>query len=164
MPNLRYFNILWCQMHFAVIHGIWQKTIEPQCYNGGGSIDMNIKSCHKNTLYEKARLENDVDIIYDVSCKNDIFYQYPSLLYHKESILDDMKPYTTRESMMINSYVGFSKWFTRLDFHGFNPWLSRKENFPSLGLAQQTHAIRTEVSVPNHSTTWSLCLKLSIWI
>ena len=50
---------------------------------------MNINSLSQKYSVRKLD-ENDVDIIYDMSCKNDIFYQYHPPFVTRESILDDM--------------------------------------------------------------------------
>jgi len=52
-------------------------------------MNMNINSLSQKYSVRKLD-ENDVDIIYDMSCKNDIFYQYHPPFVTRESILDDM--------------------------------------------------------------------------
>ena len=50
---------------------------------------------------------NDVDIIYDMSCKNEIYYKYHSPFVTKESIVEDMKALPPNKSYDDKYYVGF---------------------------------------------------------
>ncbi len=72
----------------------------------GRRIDME-----KNTLskrYHVRKLDkNDVDMIYDMSCKNHIFYQYHPPFVTKESILDDMTALPPGKSEEDKLYVGY---------------------------------------------------------
>ena len=73
-------------------------------------MNMNINSLSQKYSVRKLD-ENDVDIIYDMSCKNDIFYQYHPPFVTRESILDDHR----ERAMMINSMSVFSKMIHWLD-------------------------------------------------
>lgn len=58
--------------------------------------------------YGVRRLDiNDVDIIYDMSCKNDIFYKYHSPFVTKESIIEDMDALPPHKSYDDKYYIGF---------------------------------------------------------
>lgn len=50
---------------------------------------------------------NDIDIIYDMSCKNKIFYKYHPPFVTKESIRDDMQALPPQKSYEDKYYVGF---------------------------------------------------------
>ncbi len=50
---------------------------------------------------------NDVDIIYDMSCENEIFYKYHPPFVTKESIIEDMKALPPNKSYADKYYVGF---------------------------------------------------------
>ena len=50
---------------------------------------------------------NDVDIIYDMSCKNEIFYKYHPPFVTKESILEDMEALPPNKSYDDKFYIGF---------------------------------------------------------
>ena len=50
---------------------------------------------------------NDVDIIYEMSCKNEIYYKYHSPFVTKESIVEDMKALPPNKSYDDKYYVGF---------------------------------------------------------
>lgn len=50
---------------------------------------------------------NDVDIIYEMSCKNEIYYKYHSPFVTEESIVEDMKALPPNKSYDDNYYVGF---------------------------------------------------------
>lgn len=76
---------------------------------------MNININSLSQKYSVRKLdENDVDIIYDMSCKNDIFYQY-HLLVTRESILDDMAALPPGKDYDDKFYIGFSKMIHWLD-------------------------------------------------
>lgn len=49
----------------------------------------------------------DVDIIYEMSCKNEIYYKYHSPFVTKESIVEDMKALPPNKSYDDKYYVGF---------------------------------------------------------
>ena len=49
----------------------------------------------------------DVDIIYNLCCKNEIFYQYHQPFVTKESILDDMKALPPEKNFDDKYYLGF---------------------------------------------------------
>ena len=58
--------------------------------------------------FEVRRLDiNDVDIIYDMSCKNEIFYKYHPPFVTKESIIEDMKVLPPNKSYEDKYYIGF---------------------------------------------------------
>ena len=67
---------------------------------------MNINSLSQKYSVRKLD-ENDVDIIYDMSCKNDIFYQYHPPFVTRESILDDMGALPPGKGYDDKFYVGF---------------------------------------------------------
>ena len=50
---------------------------------------------------------NDVDIIYDMSCKNEIFYKYHPPFVTKESIVEDMEALPPNKSYDDKYYIGF---------------------------------------------------------
>lgn len=50
---------------------------------------------------------NDVDIIYDMSCKNEIYYKYHPPFVTKESIAEDMRALPPDKSYDDKYYVGF---------------------------------------------------------
>ena len=50
---------------------------------------------------------NDVDIVYDMSCKNEIYYKYHPPFVTKESIAEDMKALPPDKSYDDKYYVGF---------------------------------------------------------
>ncbi len=67
---------------------------------------MEIKSL--SNKYEVRRLDiNDLDIIYDISCKNEIFYKYHPPFVTKESILEDMEALPPNKSFDDKYYIGF---------------------------------------------------------
>lgn len=58
--------------------------------------------------FDVRRLDiNDVDIIYDMSCKNDIFYKYHPPFVTKESIIEDMEALPPHKSYDDKYYIGF---------------------------------------------------------
>ena len=69
-------------------------------------MNMNINSLSQKYSVRKLD-ENDVDIIYDMSCKNDIFYQYHPPFVTRESILDDMAALPPGKDYDDKCYVGF---------------------------------------------------------
>lgn len=50
---------------------------------------------------------NDLDIIYDMSCKNEIYYKYHPPFVTKESIVEDMKALPPGKSYDYKYYIGF---------------------------------------------------------
>ena len=50
---------------------------------------------------------NDVDIVYDMSCKNEIYYKYHPPFVTKESIAGDIKALPPDKSYDDKYYVGF---------------------------------------------------------
>ena len=67
---------------------------------------MNISLLSKK--YEVRTLDiNDVDIIYDMSCKNEIYYQYHPPFVTKASIIEDMKALPPGKSYDDKYYIGF---------------------------------------------------------
>lgn len=60
-----------------------------------------------NSFIVRKLNKDDVDIIYDMSCKNDIFYQYHPPFVTKESILKDMQALPPGKSYEDKFYVGF---------------------------------------------------------
>lgn len=77
-------------------------------------MNMNINSLSQKYSVRKLD-ENDVDIIYDMSCKNDIFYQYHPPFVTRKSILDDMGALPPGKGYDDKFYVGFSKMIHWLD-------------------------------------------------
>ena len=58
--------------------------------------------------YHVRRLDkNDVDMIYEIMSKNDIYYQYHPPFVTKESILDDMTVLPPGKSNADKFYIGF---------------------------------------------------------
>ena len=58
--------------------------------------------------YKARKLDvSDVDIIYDMSCKNEIYYRYHPPFVTKESIVEDMKALPPNKSYSDKYYVGF---------------------------------------------------------
>lgn len=67
---------------------------------------MDIRSLSKK--YQVRTLDiNDVDIIYDMSRKNEIYYQYHPPFVTKESIIADMKALPPGKSCGDKYYIGF---------------------------------------------------------
>lgn len=67
---------------------------------------MDIKLLSKS--FKVRRLDiNDVDIIYDISCKNEIFYKYHPPFVTKESIVEDMEALPPNKSYDDKYYIGF---------------------------------------------------------
>ena len=67
---------------------------------------MNIRLLSKKYAVRKLGT-NDVDIIYDMSCKNEIFYKYHPPFVTKESIVDDMNALPPNKSYGDKYYIGF---------------------------------------------------------
>ena len=58
--------------------------------------------------YVVRRLDiNDVDAVYDMSCKNKIFYKYHSPFVTKQSIVEDMEALPPNKSYDDKYYIGF---------------------------------------------------------
>ena len=67
---------------------------------------MDIRSLSKE--YQVRTLDsNDVDIIYDMSRKNEIYYQYHPPFVTKDSIIEDMKALPPGKSCSDKYYIGF---------------------------------------------------------
>ena len=67
---------------------------------------MNIRLLSKRFGVRKLDI-NDVDIIYDMSCKNEIFYKYHPPFVTKESIIEDMEALPPDKSYNDKYYIGF---------------------------------------------------------
>ena len=52
-------------------------------------------------FYVRRLHENDVDMIYDLSCENKLFYQYHPPFVTKESILEDMSTLPPGKSLSL---------------------------------------------------------------
>lgn len=50
---------------------------------------------------------SDIDRIYNLSCKNEIFYQYHPPFVTKKSILEDMEALPPKKSLEDKYYIGF---------------------------------------------------------
>ena len=58
--------------------------------------------------YVVRRLDiNDVDVVYDMSCKNKIFYKYHPPFVTKQSIVEDMEALPPNKSYDDKYYIGF---------------------------------------------------------
>ena len=67
---------------------------------------MNIRLLSKK--YDVRALDlNDVDAIYDMSCKNEIYYKYHPPFVTKESIVEDMKTLPPNKTYEDKYYIGF---------------------------------------------------------
>lgn len=61
-----------------------------------------------SNIYDVRRLNTeDIDMIYDLSCKNKIFYQYHPPFVTKESIQEDMRALPPGKDYKDKYYVGF---------------------------------------------------------
>ena len=67
---------------------------------------MKIKDLSK-TFYVRKLDKDDIELIYDLSCKNHIYYQYHPPFVTRESILDDMKALPPGKSSDDKYYIGF---------------------------------------------------------
>lgn len=67
---------------------------------------MKIKDLSK-TFYVRKLDKDDIELIYDLSCKNHIYYQYHPPFVTRESILDDMKALPPGKSYDDKYYIGF---------------------------------------------------------
>ena len=68
--------------------------------------DVKIKDLSK-TFYVRKLDKDDIELIYDLSCKNHIYYQYHPPFVTRESILDDMKALPPGKSYDDKYYIGF---------------------------------------------------------
>lgn len=69
-------------------------------------IDMDIRLLSKSFFVRRLDLD-DVDIIYDISCKNEIFYKYHPPFVTKQSITEDMEALPPNKSYDDKYYIGF---------------------------------------------------------
>ena len=69
-------------------------------------IAMNIRPLSKKYAVRKLDA-SDVDIVYDMSCKNKIFYKYHPPFVTKESIAEDMNALPPNKSYDDKYYIGF---------------------------------------------------------
>ena len=67
---------------------------------------MKIKDLSK-TFYVRKLDKDDIEMIYDLSYKNHIYYQYHPPFVTRESILDDMKALPPGKSYDDKYYIGF---------------------------------------------------------
>ena len=67
---------------------------------------MKIKDLSK-TFYVRKLDKDDIEMIYDLSYKNHIYYQYHPPFVTRESILDDMKELPPGKSYDDKYYIGF---------------------------------------------------------
>lgn len=70
----------------------------------------NIEIEDKSTEFEVRILEkSDVDMVYDLSIKNSIYYQYHPPPVTRESILEDMDTLPPGKTLNDKYYIGFFK-------------------------------------------------------
>ena len=67
---------------------------------------MEINNLYK-TFHVRKLDKDDVELIYDLSCKNHIFYRYHPPFVTRESILEDMEALPPGKSYDDKFYVGF---------------------------------------------------------
>jgi len=67
---------------------------------------MDIKLLSKKYVVRSLDL-NDLDIVYDMSCKNEIFYKYHPPFVTKQSIVEDMEALPPHKSYDDKYYIGF---------------------------------------------------------
>lgn len=68
----------------------------------------NIEIEDMSTEFEVRILEkSDVDIVYDLSIKNSVYYQYHPLMVTRESILEDMDALPPGKILNDKYYIGF---------------------------------------------------------
>ena len=67
---------------------------------------MDIRLLSKNFFVRRLDLD-DVDMIYDISCKNEIFYKYHPPFVTKQSITEDMEALPPNKSYDDKYYIGF---------------------------------------------------------
>lgn len=61
-----------------------------------------------STIFDVRRLNTeDIELIYDLSCKNEIFYQYHPPLVTRESIQEDMRALPPGKDYQDKYYIGF---------------------------------------------------------
>ena len=69
-------------------------------------MDMDIRLLSKSFFVRRLDL-GDVDIIYDMSCKNEIFYKYHPPFVTKQSLIEDMGALPQHKSYDDKYYIGF---------------------------------------------------------
>ena len=69
-------------------------------------MEMDIRLLSRKYAVRKLNI-NDVDIIYDMSCKNEIFYKYHPPFVTKESIIEDMEALPPHKNYEDKYYIGF---------------------------------------------------------
>ena len=69
-------------------------------------MDVEIESLSKR-FYVRKLDRNDVEMIYEISCQNKIYYQYHPPFVTKENILEDMEALPPGKSYEDKFYVGF---------------------------------------------------------
>ena len=69
-------------------------------------MDMEISSLSKFFVVRKLTI-NNVDTIYDMMSKNEIFYQYHPPFVTKESVVEDMEALPPNKSYDDKYYIGF---------------------------------------------------------
>ena len=67
---------------------------------------MDIRLLSRKYAVRKLNI-NDVDIIYDMSYKNEIFYKYHPPFVTKESIIEDMEALPPHKNYEDKYYIGF---------------------------------------------------------
>ena len=72
----------------------------------GNDVEINFLS---KRFYVRKLDRNDVEMIYDMSCENHIFYQYHPPFVTKESILEDMEALPPGKNSDDKFYVVFLK-------------------------------------------------------
>lgn len=83
-----------------------KRKIVPKPFNCKGVLDVDISLLSKKFRVRKLEL-NDVDIVYDMSCKNEIFYKYHPPFVTKESIIEDMEALPPNKGYDDKYYIGF---------------------------------------------------------
>ena len=69
-------------------------------------LDVDISLLSKKFRVRKLEIK-DVDVVYDMSCKNEIFYKYHPPFVTKESIIEDMEALPPSKSYDDKYYIGF---------------------------------------------------------
>ena len=69
-------------------------------------IGMDIALLSKKYLVRRLDV-NDVDIVYNMSCKNEIFYQYHPPFVTKQRIIEDMEALPPHKTYDDKYYIGF---------------------------------------------------------
>jgi len=67
---------------------------------------MDIRSLSEKYFVRRLGAD-DVDLIYDMSCRNEIFYRYHPPFVTKESIMEDMQALPPHKSYDDKYYIGF---------------------------------------------------------